>query len=178
METSEETTIVVADRSVLVNLAIVDRLDLLGALRRFRFRVPEDVVAEVQRPNQRELLERALRDEHLHRASLTGIEALDRYRRLRHDIGLGRGEAACLALALIEGWALACDVPEKGVFRREARELLGEGRLVNTQDLFLLAIREDYWNPSEADRAKEALERKRNRMAIRSFPQLMRRKAP
>jgi hypothetical protein len=60
MAGGEATTIVLADTSVLINLAVVDRLDLLGALRGFRFRVPDAVVEEVRRQNLRELLDRAL----------------------------------------------------------------------------------------------------------------------
>ena len=165
-------TIVLADTSVLVNLAIVDRLDLLGALSGFDFCVPEEVVDEVRRPEQRRLLDQALHAGHLERARLTGLPVLDHYRELRHD--LGPGEAACLALAYAEGWSVACD--EKRFFRREARRLLGEGRLLNTPGLFVLAIRQGYWTVSEADQAKEILERNRFRMRFRSFDELMRRK--
>ena len=164
-------TIVLADTSVLLNLAIVDRLDLLGALSGFDFRVPEEVVEEVRRPELRELLDRALRARDLERARLTGIPALNHYRELRHD--LGPGEAACLALAYVEGWSVACD--EKRFFRREARRLLGEGRLMNTPGLFVLGIRQRCWSISEADRAKEILERNRFRMRFRSFDELVRR---
>jgi predicted nucleic acid-binding protein len=165
-------TIVLADTSVLVNLAIVDRLDLLGALAGFDFRVPEEVVEEVRRPEQRELLDRALRAGHLDRSRLSGVPVLDHYRELRHD--LGPGEAACLALAYAEGWSVACD--EKRFFRREARRLLGEGRLLNTPGLFVLGIRQRYWTVSEADQAKEVLERNRFRMRFRSFDELVRSK--
>lgn len=163
-------TIVLADASVVVNLAIVDRLDLLGSLSAYEFRVPEEVVEEVRRPEQRALLDRALRAGHLQRCRLTGLSVLDHYRRLRH--GLGSGEAACLALAYAEGWSVACD--EKRLFRREAWRLLGEGRLLNTPGLFVLGIRQHYWAVSEADRAKEVLERNRFRMRFRSFDELVR----
>jgi predicted nucleic acid-binding protein len=174
MVTAGEATIVLADTSVLVNLAIVDRLELLGALQGFRFRVPEEVVAEVRRPEQRALVNRALRAGHLGRIQLTGIVALDHFRQLRHELGLGRGEAACLALAQAHGWLVACD--EKRVFRREARRLLGKGRILNTPGLFFLGIRQQYWTASEADQAKEILERNRFRMRFGSFEDLMRKK--
>jgi len=165
----EETTIVLADASVLVNLAIVDRFDLLGALPGLRFRVPEDVVAEVQR--QRHVLDRAFEAGHLDRTSLTGIAVLDHFAKLRHQ--LGPGEAACLALAHERGWSVASD--ERRWFRKEALRLLGEDRLLTTPDLFRLAIRHDYWTVSDADEAKEILERNRFRMRFASFSDPMRR---
>lgn len=174
MAGSEETIIVLADTSVLVNLAIVDRLDLLGALRGLHFQVPEEVIAEVLR--ERGLLERALREGHVAETRITGIAVIDHYRQLRHDLGLGRGEAACLALATTHGCLVACD--EKRVFRREARRLLGEGRVMNTPGLFLLGIRQQYWTVPEADQAKETLERNRFRMNLRSFHDLVRRGEP
>lgn len=166
-----EATIVLTDTSVLVNLAIVDRLDLLGALRGFRFRMPEEVVAEVLEPKQRQLLEGALRAGHVERAKLAGPVALDHFRQLRYDLGLGRGEAACLALAHAHGWLVACD--ERRVFRREARRLLGERRLLDTPGLFFLGIRQQYWTASEADQAKDLLERNRFRMPFSSFRDLV-----
>ena len=65
---------------------------------------------------------------------------------------------------------------EKRRFLREARRLLGNERLLNTPGLFLLGIEEDYWTVSDADRAKEILERNRFRMRFRSFHDVMRRK--
>lgn len=163
-------TFVLTDTSVLVNLAIVDRLHLLGALRKLDFLVPEEVVEEVTRPRQRELLEQAIERGDLREIQLTGIGPLQHYRDLRRK--LGPGESACLALAHVNGWMVASD--EKGWLRREARRLLGEHRLVNTPGLFLLAIREGYWSADDADRAKETLEANRYRMRFASFHDLMR----
>lgn len=173
MTQREAKTIVLADTSVLLNLAIVDRLDLLGALRDHRFRVPGEVVAEVRRPELRRRLKQALQEGHLTEIQLTGVALIDHYRRLHRGLALGPGESACLALAHQRRWIVASD--ERGLFRREARRLLGEGRLLNTPGLFLLAIRHDYWTASEADEAKDVLERNRFRMPIRSFDELMRR---
>lgn len=169
----EGTTIVLADTSVLVNLALVDRFDLLGALAGLRFRVPDEVVAEVTRQEQRDLLGRALREGHLEQVSLTGFAAILDFQRLRLDLGLGRGEAACLTLGCAHGWMVASD--EKGAFRREARRLLGEARLLDTPRLFVLGIRQHYWTAADADRAKEVLERNRFRMRFGTFEDLMRR---
>lgn len=170
MAVGGEQTIVLADASVLVNLAIVDRLDLLAALRRHRFLVPEEVVEEVER--QRDLLDRALATGHLAVTRLTGIANLDLFRELR--LGLGPGESACLTLAVANGWSVACD--ERRLFRREALRLIGEERLLTTPDLFRLAIDSRYWTVSEADAAKEILEQNRFRMRFGSFHDVMRKK--
>lgn len=171
MARGDERTIVLADASVLINLAIVERFDLLAALRRHRFLVPEEVVEEVER--QRDLLDRALAAGHLAKTRLTGLANLDLFRELRL-IPLGPGEAACLALAAANGWSVACD--ERRLFRRTALRLIGEERLLTTPDLFRLAIDSRYWTVSEADAAKEVLERNRFRMRFHSFHHLMRKK--
>jgi hypothetical protein len=58
MAGDEELTIVLADASVVVNLAIVDRVELLASLRDHRFLVPLEVIGEVER--QRGVLDAAL----------------------------------------------------------------------------------------------------------------------
>lgn len=168
----EAMTIVLADTSVVINLAYIDRLDLLGALHGYRFRVPEEVAAEVRRPEQHRLLQEALKAGYLEEERLSGVLALQRFDALRKI--LGAGESACLALAATHGWAVACD--EKGVCRREALRLLGNDRLLTTPALFVLAIRQGYWTMMEADHAKQVLEQNRFRMGFSSFHDLMRRK--
>jgi hypothetical protein len=61
----------------------------------------------------------------------------------------------------------------KRKFRREAIARLGEGRLVNTAGLFVLAIRAGLLSIEEAEQAKAELERHRFRMAFRSFRDLI-----
>jgi predicted nucleic acid-binding protein len=168
----ETTSVVLADTSVIVNLAIVERLDLLRALP-YAFRVPDEVIDEVRRPEQCRLVAEALDAGYVERVQVTGIAVLEHFRDLRHH--LGPGEAACLALASARAWKVACD--EKRWFRREALRLLGEGGLIDTPGLFLLAIRRGYWTASDADRAKEVLERNRFRMRFRSFHDLVRRES-
>jgi predicted nucleic acid-binding protein len=84
---------------------------------------------------------------------------------------MGRGEAACLAMAEARGWLVASD--EKRRFRREVIARLGEGRLVTTAGLFVMAIRAGTLSVEEADQAKEVLQRYRFRMTFRSFRDLL-----
>jgi predicted nucleic acid-binding protein len=80
---------------------------------------------------------------------------------------MGQGEAACLALAESRGWLIASD--ERRRFRREVFARLGEGRLVTTAGLFVLAIRAGILTVEEADQMKAVLEQRRFRMTFASF---------
>lgn len=165
----DERLTAVMDTSVLINLAILDRIGLLGSVRRLRFVVPAEVLVEVQRAEQKKRVRAALEARILFKVALDEPSLLDRFASLRKQMKLG--EAACLALAAEKGWLFVCD--EKGRVRSEARRLLGPDRLLNTAGLFLLAIRTGYWTVDEADEAKAALESNRYRMEIGSFRELL-----
>lgn len=161
---------VVVDTNVLLNLALSSRLEILGALPEFRFVVPEEVLAEVTRPEQREMIEQACAASLLNQVKLIDLPALSIFAELRPILGLG--EAACLALAETHGWSIASD--EKRVFSREARRRLGEGRVFTTVDLFVVAIRRGILTVEEADGAKRLLETHRFRMTgFDSFRELL-----
>src|SRR5262249_23928127 len=114
-----------------------ERLALLGMLTSFAFVFPAEVVAEITDPVQREQLEATLTRGELRAVVLDDIAELTTYAELR--LVMGKGEAACLALAEARGWIIASD--EKKRFRREVFARLGEDRLVTTAGLFVLAIR-------------------------------------
>ncbi len=97
--------------------------------------------------------------------SLTAIEELELYGKLRDR--MGRGEAACLALATTHDFYLASD--EKKRFRREAIQLIGEKRILRTEDLLREAIRSVRINVTEADHYKALLAEKRYVMSFESF---------
>jgi predicted nucleic acid-binding protein len=166
---SPPTRVVVTDANVLINLMHAGRLDLLGALTAFEFVVPDHVIAEITVPVPRQVLERALTRGALRQESITDPRELATYAELRRI--MGSGEAACLAMAEARGWLIASD--EKRRFRREVIARLGEGRLVTTAGLFVIAIRGRVISVEEADQAKEILERHRFRMAFRSFRELV-----
>jgi predicted nucleic acid-binding protein len=160
---------VVVDTSVLINLAILDQIVLLGALEGLRFVVPDEVLAEVKKPEQKRRVRGALQAGTLLKVALDQPAMLDRFARLRKQMKLG--EAACLALAAERGWLFACD--EGRIVRSEAKRLLGPDRLLNTPGLFLLAIRTGYWTVDEADEAKTELEKNRYQMQFSSFRELL-----
>jgi predicted nucleic acid-binding protein len=161
---------VVVDTSVLINLAIVDRIGLLGALKRLQFVIPGEVLAEVKRPQQQRRVAKALEAGLLEEVALNEPEPLASFAAFRKQMKIG--EAACLALAVAKGWLFACD--EGRVVRREATRLLGKNRLLNTPGLFLLGIRTGYWTVNQADEAKAVLEAHRYRLKFGSFRELLR----
>jgi len=161
--------LVLTDTNVLLNLAFVDRLDLLGALPDLGFCAPREVLDEVLGPRERALVESALAGGVLHEVVLEGSEPLRLFAELLQI--MGRGEAACIALAAhLRGW-VASD--EKRAFRREAERCLGPGAILNTPGLFILAIRRNLIGLDEADRMKEVLERHRFKMTFASFSELL-----
>ena len=163
-------SIVIADASVLINLIHVERLDLLGALAGYTFRVPDVVVAdEVTYPAHRDALRRALEAGCVADDACEAPGELTLYSDLKQTID--KGEAACLAIGHVRGWIVACD--ERGRFSREARRLLGDGRVLNTPGLLLMAIRQDLLTVVEADQAKDVLESRRFLMRFRSFRDLL-----
>jgi predicted nucleic acid-binding protein len=161
--------VVVLDASVLLNFLSLGQVDLLTRLDGLTFVVPAEVAEEITRPEQRRQLDEATSGAQIGAAVLDRPEELE----LRNDLQrvMGRGEAACLALATARGWLVACD--EKRAFRRRATALLGERRLFTTPGLLLLAIRQGLIAVDQADEIKLLLERHRFKMAFRSFRDLV-----
>lgn len=101
----------------------------------------------------------------LRQESSTDPGEIARYAELKRV--MGKGEAACLAMAETRGWSIAAD--EGGRFARMARERLGEGRILNTPGILVLAILAELLSVDEADALKARLEENRFTMAFRSF---------
>ena len=160
---------IVADASVLINFIHAGQLALLAALPGYEWVAPEDVVAEITDPVQREQLDRAIANQQLRVETVTDPEDLVQYAELRRT--LGRGEAACIVLAARHGWLVASD--EKGKFQREMTARLGSGRLVNTPGLFVTAIRAGLISVEVADAAKSILEQHRFRLPFHSFSEIL-----
>jgi len=157
------------DSSVLINFLALDRLDLLAASSRLQLVVPAEVIGEVHRKAQVRRLKHGIDRGLVRRVVLQGTEEIAVYQSLLEIIE--PGEAACLSLAHHRGWLIACD--EKRAFRREAKRLLSEDRLLTTASALLLAIRDGKLTVEEADRLKTKLEEHRFRMKIASFRDLL-----
>jgi len=162
--------IVVTDSNVLINLMHVQRLSLLGRIPEHEFTVPDHVHEEITNEDQRAVLDDAIAEGWLKVESLTDLDAIAVFAELTAHIG--RGEAACIAIAQKRGWWVASD--EKRRFRREAEHRLGAGRILGTVDLYLLAIGAGLLTVEEADADKVVLESKRFKVPFASYRDLAR----
>jgi predicted nucleic acid-binding protein len=135
--TTDLRRIVVADANVLINLMHVSRLGLLAKIPNHEFMVPEHVREETSRPEHRAALDTAVGDGWLKIEVMNDLGAITVFTELIANIG--RGEAACIAIAAHKGWHIASD--EKKRFLREAKARVGVGRVITTVDVFVLAIK-------------------------------------
>jgi predicted nucleic acid-binding protein len=161
---------VVLDASVVINLIHAGRLDLLGKIEGYEFVVPEQVIAlEVTYPEQAQALSAALEAGWVRRVESTDTVEMALYAEL--SAVMGKGEAACLAMAAHRGWMVGCD--EGTRFRREAEVRIGRDRIVNTAGIIVLAIRRGLLSIEEADAIKDVLARHRYVMPFASFRDLV-----
>ncbi len=156
--------LLVVDTCVLINLAIIDRLDLVTSLATFRPVVTDEVVGEIKRPEIRERVDRVLASGLIERVRLEGPDALTTFAQMRRR--MGPADAACVAYALAEDAVLATD---DGRMQREIRERLGPNHLVSTPGILLAAIRAGRITVHDADRFKALLAENRFRMSFTSF---------
>jgi predicted nucleic acid-binding protein len=161
---------VVLDASVVINLIHAGRLDLLGKIEGYEFVVPEQVIAlEVTYPEQAQALATALEAGWVRRVESINTVEIELYAEL--SAVMGKGEAACLAIAAHRGWMVACD--ETGRFRHEADARIGRHRIMNTPGVIVLAIRCRQLSVKEADDIKDVLARNRYVMPFESFRDVM-----
>lgn len=161
--------VVVGDANVLINLCHVNHLAILERLSGFSFEISDDVDAEIIHADHRRKIDDLFSRGLVQRASLASVAELATYADLRTV--MGSGEASCIAIAESRGWLLASD--ERRAFLREVRGRLGEGRLVTTPGLFVMAIRAGLLTVADADDAKRALENHRFIMRFTSFAELI-----
>ncbi|MCW5256865.1 hypothetical protein D5039_12675 [Verminephrobacter aporrectodeae subsp. tuberculatae] len=167
MQSSAATSVVITDANVLINFVHIGQVTLLGELPAHRVELPAEVLDELTDVHQRAVINAAIAAGQIHLLRVDALDALALFSDLR-DL-MGRGEAACLALAAITGSYLASD--EKKRFRRKAIELIGEERILRTEDLLLKAIRCGCITVAQADEYKAVLAGKRYAMPFASFAQ-------
>jgi predicted nucleic acid-binding protein len=165
MPESLATAVVIADTNVLINFIHIGQLSLLSALPAVRIGLPLEVLDELTDADQRRLIEEEIIGKNIDLIHIVDVDALALFGDLR-DV-MGRGEAACLALATVKGYYLASD--EKRRFRRKAIELIGEDRLLRTEDLMMNAIRHGCITVRQADEFKSILAQNRYVMSFDSF---------
>lgn len=159
------TTVVITDTNVLINFLHIGQLALLAELSAYRFQLPPEVLQELTDPGQKASVDNAIAVGQLDLLVVDELDALALFGDLR-DL-MGRGEAACLALAATVGCHIASD--EKKRFRRKAIELIGEARILGTEDLLLEAIRYGRITVAQADGYKVVLAENRYTMPFASF---------
>lgn len=161
--------LVVADSSFLINFLVLDRMDILGQLPGFRFHVVNHVRAEIRYEDQRTRLQAAVNGGVVTEIEITDageILLYDEFRRF-----LGDGESASLAVAVTRTWVIAAD--EKGRFRRELFERLGEANLLNTLGALIAAIKAHVITAEEAEALRARLRENRFEMDATSFNELL-----
>jgi predicted nucleic acid-binding protein len=147
-----KTRVGVVDATVVIHLAKARRLDLLGALDGWDFVVPDQVVEEVTYPEQAAALAAALEAAHLRRESSTDPAEIALYAELRER--MGKGEAACLAMAASRGWLLASD--DRGrAFWRLVGDRIGIDRLIDTARIAEAACKQGVLSADDARQIRE-----------------------
>jgi len=141
---------VATDTSLLLNFLRIDRMDILGALPGFRFRILNHVRNEVTLEPHAARLRTALAHGHVLDFELTDLTAIADYNTLRQV--LGDGEAATIAAAAHEQWVIGMD--EKARAKREAIERVGEQNLINTPGVLVHAVRVGLLSLEEAEQIR------------------------
>lgn len=148
--------LLVVDTSVLLNFAVLDRLNLF-AESGFRTYIPNHVLEEVRSEGNRARVDAALDSGLLVLLEITDLEEMTRYAAYRRRFG--DGESAALAVGLARGWAVAVD--EMGPVRREVIERLGDDHLVTTPRLLERAVKRGALALAELPASREELARNR-----------------
>src|SRR5690606_13504522 len=147
----------------------VSRLGLLAKIPNHEFVVPERVREEITISEQRVTLDAAVNEGWLKIEIINDLEAITVFTELTSHIG--RGEAACIAIAAKAGWLIASD--EKKRFLREAIARVGAEIVITTIDILVLAIKAGLLTVDEADTDKATLEGKRFNVSFASFRELV-----
>jgi predicted nucleic acid-binding protein len=160
---------VCVDACVLINLAIVGRVDLLGQVHDMAFHVPQEVLDEITVDEQKREIEAAVASDDLKLARIEAVEELQAFAEYAGQFG--KGESACLAIATCRKWVIATDETKD---RRLAREISASGiQVINTPGVLLKAIRQGVLTVQTADGIKTELEKNRFRMNFGSFGDLL-----
>lgn len=128
-------SLLVIDTNVIISLIQAGELSLLKQIKGYKVVTPDEVIKEVTNADQAAVLSQALVDGFIVREAVTGVAELESF---ADFIGqMGRGEAACLAIAVHRDCLLVSD--EKRRFRRLALAAIGTTRLITLESLRKLA---------------------------------------
>lgn len=161
--------IVITDTNILINLSITRGLPLLAGIPGHEFALCGEVMQELTKPEQAAAVSDAVARGDLTQRQFTTVEELETFALLRGI--MGAGEAASLALAHHNGFAIASD--EKRVFRREAERRVSAKNILTTVDIYVLAIRHGAISVEDADEARRVLAENRFKMPFGSFRDIL-----
>ena len=140
---------VILDTSVLINFLAIDRVDLLGQYRRYRFLITAHVRSEVTHAAQLARLEAAIEAGHLCLIEAGRHAELTTFAHL--TITLGTGESAAIAAATNRSLRVAI---EDRAARRAAAALVGHHNILTTTQLMVGMIQAGLLTVPEADAIK------------------------
>jgi predicted nucleic acid-binding protein len=156
---------VCVDTCILINFAVVGRVDLLGQIRDMVFHVPQEVLDEITVDEQKHQIEAAVASGGLKLARIEAVEELQAFAEYAGQFG--KGESACLAIATCRKWVVATDETKD---KRLAREISASRiQVINTPGVLLKAIRQGVLSVNDADTIKVELERHRFKMSFDTF---------
>jgi len=160
---------VATDTCVLINLAVVGRLDLLKVVPPYIFHAPTEVLDEIEDLDQSAAVDQALSARHFDEVKLDQPGELGLY--VTFNATLGKGESACLTLAKARGWGIATDESKDPKWKKV---ISGSGfAIINTPGILLAAIRRGELTVAAADEIKTQLEKRRFKMKFDSFASLI-----
>jgi predicted nucleic acid-binding protein len=168
-----QSTIVVADTSVLINFLRIDRMDLIDH-HPLRFLATDHVEAELTSdyPDQRTRYQAAVASSQLDTCSVVDPEEVALFLRLRPGEHLGAGECSAIAVAINRKYAIAID--DNRAVKRAIREVGAQLEVVRTVDVIVTLIRAGVLNIDAADRIKdEWAHQHRFRIKAASFRDLL-----
>jgi len=125
------------DTNVVIDLLKLDALPVVAQLQPYTLLIVAEVKAELVRPDQAETLEHLIEGGAIREVALESIEEQAQFAKLLEVVG--KGEAACLAIAHHRGTLIASDETHRALMR-EIRRLVGEDHLVRTAALLAETI--------------------------------------
>ena len=135
-----------------------------------KFIITEYGKTEITKEDQLKQVEEAIKYGCISVEVITDPEEIQKYAELNKV--LGKGEAACLAMAKHRNWLVSCDKKNR-VFIREAASRLGRDRIITTSDLVVRAIEASVISVNETDRWISVWARNRFVVKINSFRELL-----
>jgi predicted nucleic acid-binding protein len=149
-----QSTIVVADTSVLINFLRIDRMDLIGHHPQ-RFLATDHVDAEITShyPDQRTRYRTAVASGLLDTCSVVDPDEVELFLRLRPGERLGAGECSALAVAINRKCPIAID--DNRAVKRAVREVGARLEVVKTVDVVVALIQAGVLDMPAADRIKD-----------------------